>query len=89
MLLPPAASGDSLRCPAAARAETGGPERKDRERVWFTGAPPAAGVDEVAVGVEDLGGARDGEDEGAIGSRPGTGGFFAVAADIDDLFVFV
>lgn len=74
--------GDSLLCPAAARAETGVPERKERDLAWLGALPPAAGVE---VGVEDLGVAREGEGDEVIdevGSRPTMGVFLAATVDM-------
>lgn len=74
--------GDSLLCPAAARAETGVPERKERVLAWFGAVAPAA---DVEVGVEDRGVARDvvdGELFDAVGSRPMAGAFLAATVDM-------
>lgn len=79
------ARGDSRLCPAAARAETGVPDRKERDRAWLCGLPPAAAV-ALEVGVEERGVAReDVEDDDVrveVGSRPVTGGFLAATVDM-------
>ena len=68
-------SGDSRRAAAAARADTGVPDRTERLRATELVAGPPDGVDA-------RGGLRDGDEVGVDApSRPGTGGFFA-AADI-------
>lgn len=78
------ARGDSRLCPAAARAETGVPDRKERDLAWLCVLPPAAAADEV--GVAERGVAREGvvDDDVRVefGSRPVTGGFLAATVDM-------
>lgn len=71
----------SLREPAAARAETGVPVRKERVRAWFAALGRSAGV---LLGVADRGVALDGVEEAdeLLRSRPVTGGFLAAMVDM-------
>lgn len=76
--VPELLSGDSL-LPAAARADTGVPDRMERVRATEPGADP--------VGVDDRGGFRTGDEDGDVDSvddilpTPPAGGFL-VAADM-------
>ena len=78
------ARGDSRLCPAAARAETGVPDRKERDLAWLCVLPPAAAAEEVGVAERGVAREAEGDDDVRVefGSRPVTGGFLAATVDM-------
>lgn len=78
--------GDSLLWPAAARAETGVPERKERDLAWLGGALGV--VEDVVPEAEDRGVALEVADEALkeeLGSLPTRAAFLAATVDMIDV----